>query len=91
MACDLCGDGSCSCDKKIKVSFCPKCKSVNVKYVFGFGNLFGVVPKIRCGDCGFEMQSFPVLTTTKKDLDVAVKKLKSKKKAVKKTKGRKGK
>ena len=64
MACD-CGD-KCKCDKEIRVTFCPKCKSSDVKYVFGIGNLFGVIPKMKCSGCGNEMVSFPVLVTTKK-------------------------
>ena len=64
--------------KEIRVSFCPKCKSRDVKYVFGFGNLFGVVPKMRCGDCGFEMASVPVLVTTEKKVRESVANLKSK-------------
>ena len=66
MGCDLCGDKSCKCEKSIKVSFCPKCKSRDVKYVFGVKNLFGVIPKMRCGKCGLEMNSFPLLVTNKK-------------------------
>ena len=64
--------------KDVRVSFCPKCKSVKVRYVFGFGNLFGLIPKMRCGDCGFEMASFPVLVTTEKKLRESVANLKSK-------------
>jgi len=55
-------------DKKIKVSFCPKCKSYEVKYVFGLGNLFGVIPRMKCGKCGLEALSFPILVIDKKDL-----------------------
>lgn len=54
---------------KIKVSFCPKCKSRDVKYVFGLGNLFGVIPKMKCGKCGFEMPSFPILVVDKNKLN----------------------
>jgi len=68
--------------EKVVVKSCPKCSSVNVKYVFGLGNLFGVIPKMKCLDCGVEMQSFPILETTKKDL-------KKKGKSVKKNKARK--
>ena len=64
--CELCGDGVCKPEKDIRVSFCPKCKSQNVKYVFEFKNLFGVLPKMRCEKCGTEMPSFPVLVTNKK-------------------------
>lgn len=56
-------------DKEIKVSFCPKCKSHKVKYVFEIGNLFGVMPKMRCEKCKFQMSSFPILVTTKKKLE----------------------
>jgi hypothetical protein len=70
--CDGCGD------KDVRVSFCPKCKSVKVKYVFGLGNLFGVIPRMRCGECGFDSQSFPVLVTTEKKLGAGVESLKKK-------------
>jgi hypothetical protein len=49
-----------------------------VKYVFGFGNLFGVIPKMKCGDCGFECQSFPILTVSEKNLKKAIGKIKKK-------------
>ena len=61
MGCDLC-DG----DREVKVYFCPDCKSTDVKFAFGLGNLFGVIPKMRCGKCGLEMNSFPLLVTNKK-------------------------
>ena len=82
----------CSCDKydcgkKIRVSFCPKCKSRDVKYVFEVRNLFGVMPKMRCGKCGCEMPSFPVLITNKKELDKIAEKVR--KKVKKKSGGRK--
>jgi len=67
-------------EKVIKVSFCPKCKSNNVKFVFGLGNLFGVMPKMKCTDCGHSDTSFPILVTDKKKLAVAIKKIKAKKK-----------
>ena len=82
----------CNKGKEISVSFCPSCKSRDVKYVFGLGNLFGVMPKMKCGDCGFECQSFPILTISEKDLKKAVKKVKkkvAKKKSVKKVARRK--
>ena len=53
---------------EVKVWFCPKCKSHDVKYVFGLGNLFGVIPKMKCGKCGLEMPSFPILVVDKKTL-----------------------
>jgi hypothetical protein len=73
-------------EKDIRVSFCPKCKSRSVGYVFGFGNLFGVVPKMRCRDCGFEMASFPVLVTNETKLKKAVEKMKKKKKTIRRKK-----
>ncbi|MCK4649814.1 hypothetical protein KAT36_01140 [Candidatus Pacearchaeota archaeon] len=56
------------CEKEIKISFCPKCKSRDVKYVFELGNLFGVIPKMKCGNCGFDSVSFPVLTISEEEL-----------------------
>ena len=79
--CELCGGSACKCEKDIRVSFCPKCKSRNVRYVFEFKNLFGVIPKMRCEKCGTEMPSFPVLVTNKKLLAKSDK-------TKKKTKGR---
>ena len=52
---------------EIKVSFCPKCKSYDVKYTFGLGNLFGVIPKMRCGKCG-RVGVFPLLVVDKSKL-----------------------
>ena len=72
--CECC-DGH---EKDLNISFCPTCKSRDVKYVFGLGNLFGVIPKMQCKDCGFECQSFPVLTISPKDLQKAVQRVKKK-------------
>jgi len=47
--------------KQIKVYFCVKCKSMNVKHPFGFKNLFGLLPKWRCGGCGFQASVFPMM------------------------------
>jgi len=63
--CSLCDGKS---EKEIKVYFCPDCKSVDVKYIFGFGNLFGVVPKMKCGKCG-RVGMFPILVTNKNKLE----------------------
>jgi len=63
--CDLCS-GKCGCEKDIKVSFCPKCRSRDVKYVFEMKNLFGVLPKMRCLKCGYTNVTFPILVTNKK-------------------------
>jgi len=82
--CELCEGNACKNEKPIKVSFCPKCKSTYVKYVFEFGNIFGVLPKMRCQKCGLEAQTFPLLVTNKKLLSKSVKGKKAKKKTVKK-------
>jgi hypothetical protein len=78
MACKCCCD--CDSDKPIRVYFCPKCKSRDVKYIFELRNAFGVIPKMRCGKCGIEMPTFPVLVTTKKLLEESVSKKKNRKK-----------
>ena len=77
-----CSCGECSCDKEIRVSFCPKCNSTDIKYVFGLSNAFGIIPKQRCGNCGVEAPAFPILVTSKKLLSG------SKKKSSKKSKGK---
>ena len=75
MGCDRCKGKS---GKDVRVSFCPKCKSRDVGYVFGLGNLFGVIPKMKCGDCGFDAVSFPILSISKKDLKRDAGKIKKK-------------
>lgn len=78
-----CCEGGCR--KDVRVSFCPSCKSRSVGYVFTFGNLFGVIPKMRCRDCGFDASTFPVLIADEAELKKAVEGMKSrKKKTVKK-------
>ena len=59
--------------KGVKAYFCPKCKSVEVRYVFGLGNLFGVVPRMKCSKCGFEAVGFPIVVTNKKALNKKMK------------------
>lgn len=65
-------------EKTIKVSFCPKCKSEQVGYIFRFSNAFGVIPKMECEKCKFSSSIFPQWVIGKKELD------KLNKKAVKK-------
>ncbi len=60
-------------DKKIRVSFCPKCKSWNIRHIFKLKTLFGVLPRMKCTDCGYEMTVFPILVTTKKILEKSAK------------------
>jgi len=59
---------------KVKVWFCPKCKSNNVRYTFGLGNLFGVLPKMKCFECGYTNVSFPILVVDKEKLKKRVRK-----------------
>jgi hypothetical protein len=80
---------------KIRVYFCPKCESFSVKYINEFGNFFCVIPKMKCLDCKFISSGFPILVTTKEEVEKYVAKMKKKKakkgksvkkKVVKKTK-----
>jgi hypothetical protein len=73
-----CGGDVCTCDKEIRIYFCPKCNSHNVRYVFRLGNLFGVIPKQKCLDCGFESENFPIWVTSKNKIEEAKKRLKKK-------------
>jgi Zn ribbon nucleic-acid-binding protein len=79
ITCELCGEGKCDCHKDLRVSFCPRCKSTDVRYVFGLGNVFGVIPKMKCFKCGYTAPSFPILKTTKAKLRKKNKKVKKKK------------
>lgn len=56
-------------DKKLRIRFCPTCKSFNVAYVHKLRNFFGVIPVTKCMDCGAEASSFPILEVTQKELD----------------------
>jgi len=46
---------------KIKVYLCPRCKSKNVGYIFRLRNIFGIIPRMRCYDCGTELMMFPII------------------------------
>ena len=88
--CDLCGEGKCSCEKEIRVYFCPNCSSSNVRYIFGIRNIFGVIPKMKCFECGYIDSAFPILVTNKRKLELAKNNLKKKKaKSKNKMKGKK--
>ena len=52
----------------VRVYFCPRCKSVEVRYTFGLGNLFGVLPKMKCFKCGYTCSGFPILEVDKEKL-----------------------
>ncbi len=73
--------------KVFKAYFCPKCNSVNVRYTFSMGNLFGVLPKMKCLDCGFTLLgNFPQVVKYPKSgsKKIVKKKVVKKKKMVKK-------
>jgi hypothetical protein len=85
---DCCGEGEerccgakCKChdegknEKNIKVYFCPRCRSKDVKYIFTFGNIFGILPKMKCQKCGYT-GIFPQLVIPQKKLDKLNKKYK---------------
>ena len=75
--CELC----CDDDKKlIKLYFCPKCRSHNVRFVFEFGNVFGLIPRMKCFNCNFVAPVFPTVVTTKRKIMEAGKKIKKKNK-----------
>ena len=81
--CELCGEGKCKCGEtkkknKIKIRFCPKCKSTNVKFVFGLKNIFGIIPKMECQDCKYYAVDFPIIEVSKEELNKINKKRKNK-------------
>ena len=88
--CTLCGETSNSCkciksnkkqkNKIIKAFFCPKCKSTSIRFIFGFKNLMGLLPRQKCMSCGLEAAGFPQLVVDKKKLDKLNKRKKGKKK-----------
>ena len=62
-------------DKRVKVYFCPDCKSTNVRYFFEIKNLFGILPKMRCLDCKKDMPCFPMVSTTENEIKKGVEQL----------------
>jgi hypothetical protein len=76
-------------EEVVKIYFCPKCKSHNVRYIFGVKNLLGLIPKQKCFDCGFESNGFPLLVTTKGKIQEAKEKLKKKAKKLNKSRKKK--
>jgi hypothetical protein len=84
-------------EKKLRVKFCLACKSFKIRYIHGLSNLFGIIPRMKCMECGLETNNFPILEITQKELEEKVKKMKKnnldkrkkkivKKKVIKKTK-----
>src|SRR3989344_4119548 len=51
--------------KQIKVYFCPKCRSMEVGFVFGVKNIFGLLPTMQCKKCGFTGRIFPLVVIIK--------------------------
>ncbi len=70
---------------RVKVSVCPVCRSTDVGYIFTLGNLFGVIPRMKCKKCDHTASIFPLYVLNKKQL----KKSKKKSKKGKKKGGRK--
>ena len=54
--------------KEVKVYFCPKCKNMEVGFVFGMRNLMGILPKMQCKKCGFSAGGFPLMVVNKAKL-----------------------
>ena len=54
--------------EQVKFYICSNCKSTNVRYIFGFGNIFGILPKMRCGSCKTE-GLFPLIVMDKDKLN----------------------
>lgn len=74
VCCSLCGD-SCKVEsKKVKVYFCPKCKSRDVGFIFTLKNIFGILPKMKCKKCNFESFIFPQIFFDNKKLNKIKKK-----------------
>ncbi len=85
-ACEFCGEKKCSCRsrKPVRVRFCPECKATDVKFVFQLQNLFGLVPRMTCMQCGNHAPDFPILVVPANNKKTVKKK--TTKKKVKKTK-----
>ena len=47
--------------KPLRIRFCPECKSGEVYFVFRLQNIFGLLPRIECTNCGHHDVDFPVL------------------------------
>ena len=56
-------------NRQVKVYFCPKCKSMDVGFVFGVRNLMGLLPKMQCKKCGFSAGMFPLMVVAKAKLE----------------------
>lgn len=72
---------------KLRVRFCLDCKSFDVRYIHTLRNVFGVIPKMKCMNCGAEASVFPIIEITQKELDKKNKNIEKKKKNVKNKSG----
>lgn len=55
-------------EKPVRAYFCPKCRSMEVRYVFRLRNLFGLVPTMECKKCDYSARIFPLLVVSKSKL-----------------------
>ncbi len=67
---NCCGEEFCKKTKKdfVEVYVCPKCRSLDVEFIFSFRNLFGIIPKMKCKKCFYEYFMFPKWKISKKAL-----------------------
>jgi transposase-like protein len=73
--------------EQVKIFFCPKCRSKDVRHFFALRNLFGLIPKWECKDCNYQSSIFPQLVISKKKIKQLERKMKKEnKKKMKKTK-----
>lgn len=63
--------------QEVKFYICPNCKSPEVRYIFGFGNIFGLLPKMKCFNCE-NTGMFPLIVIDKNKLSKLTKKVKKK-------------
>ena len=80
--------------KPLKVRFCPECRSTDVGFVFRFKNVFGLLPRVECYDCGHWGMEFPLLVVhpdelKKRNEKASAKKNSSGNKGMKRGEGRK--
>ena len=54
--------------EEIKFYICSNCKSTNVRYIFGLGNIFGILPKMKCMTCD-NTGMFPLIVMDKNKLN----------------------
>ncbi|MEM4181556.1 MAG: hypothetical protein QXX68_00110 [Candidatus Pacearchaeota archaeon] len=81
---NCCGEEECDCNKNnedsVEVYVCPKCRSVEVEFIFSLKNLFGIIPRMRCNKCFFEGAIFPKWKISKKAIAAFEKERKKKSK-----------